>query len=73
MVNHEYTNEELMFPGVGVPRKARRSCWPMTKELADIEMAAHGGSVLEIRKADSTWQVVKDSPLNRASPPPTRR
>jgi hypothetical protein len=33
----------------------------MRKELAEIEMTAHGGTVLEIRKVAGKWQVVKDS------------
>ena len=28
-------------------------------------MAAHGGTVAEIRKVDGKWQLVKDSPYNR--------
>ncbi len=66
VVNHEYTNEELMFPGIGAEQSAKEVMFKnMTKELVDIEMAAHGGTVLEIRKVDGRWQVVKDSPLNR--------
>jgi uncharacterized protein len=66
VVNHEYTNEELMFPGVGVEQDAKDVQFSrITKELADIEMAAHGGSVVEIRKVDGKWQVVRDSKLNR--------
>ena len=66
VVNHEYTNEELMFPGLGAEQSAKEVMFKgMTKELVDIEMAAHGGTVLEIRKLDGRWQVVKDSPLNR--------
>ena len=45
-VNHEYTNEEVMFPGLG--RQDRAGFEGMTRELVDIEMAAHGGSVFEI-------------------------
>jgi len=60
VVNHEYTNEELMFPGLGrQDRKARFS--GMTKDLADIEMMAHGGSVLEVKRAGGKWQVVDGS------------
>jgi secreted PhoX family phosphatase len=33
----------------------------MTKDLVDIEMAAHGGSVLEIRRVNGKWQVVPNS------------
>jgi hypothetical protein len=37
----------------------------MTKVLADIEMATHGGSVLDVRKVDGRWQVVPDSKCAR--------
>ncbi|MGI9436032.1 MAG: PhoX family protein [Geminicoccaceae bacterium] len=63
-VNHEYTNEEIMFPGMG-GRQDKAGFSKLTKELADVEMMAHGGSVLEIRKVDGAWQVVGDSDFNR--------
>ena len=28
-------------------------------------MAAHGGTIVEIRKVDGKWQVVRDGKLNR--------
>lgn len=63
-VNHEYTNEEVMFPGLG--RQDRTGFEGMTKELVDIEMAAHGGSVFEVVKgADGKWSVNRDNPANR--------
>ena len=63
-VNHEYTNEEVMFPGLG--RQDRDGFAKMTRDLVEIEMAAHGGTVVEIAKgADGKWSLVKDSPLNR--------
>lgn len=62
-VNHEYTNEEVMFPGLG--RQDRADFVGMTKELVDVEMAAHGGSVLEIVKENGKWSVVKGSEYNR--------
>jgi hypothetical protein len=66
-VNHEYTNEEVMFPGI--PRQDL-ICFPdMTAELVDIEMAAHGVSILEIRRAGEDWRVVLDSPYNRRISP----
>ncbi|MFO1070648.1 MAG: PhoX family phosphatase [Geminicoccaceae bacterium] len=65
VVNHEYTIEELMFPGAAAKITKEDKFGYLTPELAAIEMAAHGGSVLEIRKVDGKWQVVKDSPLNR--------
>lgn len=67
-VNHEYTNEEVMFPGLG--RQDRAGFTGMTKELVDIEMAAHGGSVVEIAQgADGKWALVRDSQYNRRITP----
>ena len=37
----------------------------MTKELVDIEMAAHGGAVIEVRRDDGKWQVVAGSKYAR--------
>lgn len=73
VVNHEYTNAELMFPAwakVGkqmVDGKEEDAVimGEFTKELVDIEMAAHGGTVIEIRKVDGKWQPVLDGKLNR--------
>ncbi len=66
-VNHEYTNEEVMFPGI-----ARQDliCFPdMTAELVDIEMAAHGVSIVEIRREGDRWRPVLDSRYNRRISP----
>lgn len=63
-VNHEYTNEEVMFAGLG--RQDRADFQDMTEELVNIEMAAHGGSVFEVVKgATGTWSVNRHNPLNR--------
>ena len=67
-VNHEYTNEEVMFPGLG--RQDREGFQGMTRELVNIEMAAHGGSIFEIVKGtDGKWSVVLDSQYNRRISP----
>jgi hypothetical protein len=67
-VNHEYTNEEVMFPGLG--RQDKAGFEGMTKELIDIEMAAHGGTVVEIAKGtDGEWAVVRDGKMNRRITP----
>ena len=67
-VNHEYTNEEVMFPGLG--RQDTVGFAGMTRELVDLEMAAHGGTVVEIAKgADGKWTLVRDSPYNRRITP----
>lgn len=66
-VNHEYTNEELMFPKIG--RQDKKDFPDMTAELVDIEMAAHGMSVVEIKRVDGKWQVVRDGKMNRRISP----
>lgn len=57
-VNHEYTDPELMFPGYvgGNP----------TREQVEVEIAAHGASVVEVRR-DRGGRVTyaRDSALNR--------
>lgn len=58
VVNHEYTNEELMFPAYD-PKNP-------TRTQVDVGIAAHGVSVIEIqRAADGTWSYVRNSPYNR--------
>lgn len=69
VVNHEYTNPHLMFPGivkvVDKDGKKDLELAPLSKEQVDVEMAAHGGTVVEIRKEGGKWQVVRDGKLNR--------
>lgn len=65
VVNHEYTNEELMFPGLGRQDLRTVAFAGMTEELAAIEKAAHGGSVLEIKRDDGKWRVVDGSKYAR--------
>ncbi len=63
VVNHEYTNEELMFPSVNGRQDLRATAFrDMTQPLAEIEMMAHGGSVIEVaRGGDGRWAVVENS------------
>ena len=69
VVNHEYTNPHLMFPGivkvVEADGKKKLELAALTKDQVDVEMAAHGGTIVEIRKQDGKWQVVRDGKLNR--------
>jgi secreted PhoX family phosphatase len=65
VVNHEYTNPHLMFPGIVKIVEGKVDTAPLTKEQVDIEMAAHGGTIVEIRNTGGKWQIVKDSPYNR--------
>ena len=71
VVNHEYTNEELMFPGIGADQMAKEQNFAkMTKELVDIEMAAHGGAVIEVQRDER--QVARGRRLE-IRPPHRRR
>lgn len=65
VVNHEFTNVELMFPGIGKQDSKKAIHAKITKDLADIEMMAHGGSVIEVRKTGGRWSVVPDSKYAR--------
>ncbi len=57
-VNHEYTNEELMFAGYD-PKNP-------TRNQVDVSIAAHGLSVVEIVRApDGTWSYARGSQYNR--------
>ncbi|MBL8582550.1 MAG: PhoX family phosphatase [Rhizobiaceae bacterium] len=69
VVNHEYTNPHLMFPGIVTivekDGKKELQLAGLTRDQVDIEMAAHGGTIVEIRKVEGKWQVVRDGKLNR--------
>ncbi|TGP24419.1 MULTISPECIES: PhoX family phosphatase [unclassified Mesorhizobium] len=69
VVNHEYTNPHLMFPGIVkiVEKDGKKAAEvaPLSKEQVDVEMAAHGGTIVEIRKEGGKWQVVRDGKFNR--------
>ncbi|WP_424932908.1 PhoX family protein [Amaricoccus macauensis] len=65
VVNHEYTNEHLMFPGIVTVSEGEATVAPADQNRVDVEMAAHGGSIVEIRKVDGKWQPVLDGQLNR--------
>lgn len=59
-VNHEFVSTLLMLPSAaeGYPGS-------MTPEMCLTEMAAHGGSVVELTLTADGWQPVIDSPYNR--------
>ncbi len=57
-VNHEYTNPELMFAGLGGGRSAAMQA---SKEQVAVEMASVGGAVIEIARDRGAWKVVPDS------------
>jgi uncharacterized protein len=66
-INHEYTNEEVMFPGL---KRQDLCCFEdMTAELVGIEMAAHGVTVVEILREGKSWRPVLESRYNRRISP----
>jgi uncharacterized protein len=62
-VNHEYTNPEVMFLGVGRPDQDDFA--GMSPERVGVEMAAHGVTVIEIARQNGVWQPQLSSPRNR--------
>jgi secreted PhoX family phosphatase len=74
VVNHEYTNPEIMFPGyisanpdyVENDEESAEFLSNTSQEIVDVELEAHGLSIVEIqRNADGQWEVVLDSEYNR--------
>jgi uncharacterized protein len=57
VANHEWANPVMMFPAYDRARP--------TPEQVQIEMAAHGLSIVEIRRKGSAWQVVRPSAYAR--------
>ncbi|MFC3282900.1 PhoX family protein [Litchfieldella rifensis] len=68
VVNHEYTNEELMFPGLPGPQD-EHDFTGITREMVEIEKAAHGLSVVEVKREGGKWHYVRDSRYNRRITP----
>jgi secreted PhoX family phosphatase len=68
-VNHEYTNEEVMFPNMTRQDDKKIQFKDMTPELCEVEMAAHGATVIEIRRESGQWKPVLDSAYNRRISP----
>ena len=60
-VNHEYTALYMMAPGLSKKNEREAS----TREHHTWEQAAHGLSVVEVRRADGAWSVVRGSKLAR--------
>ena len=58
VVNHEYTNPELMFAGFDLGAQ--------TAEQVAIQLAAQGMSVVEVRRGmNGRWRALADGPFNR--------
>lgn len=79
VVNHEYTNPELMFPGYltrnpefealpnpdNAPPEIPEFLANTSEDIVNTELAAHGLSIVEIQRNDGEWEVVLDSEYNR--------
>ncbi|MCC2606959.1 PhoX family protein [Planctobacterium marinum] len=63
-INHEHTKARLMHPGI-------RSEGQLDQEQTRVDIAAHGLSVIEVKKQQSGWQVVKGSDYTRRITPDT--
>lgn len=61
-VNHEYTIAYLMFPGIADKWDAVKK---LSKEQVEIELAAHGHAVVEVRRDKGFWIIDVNSPYNR--------
>jgi secreted PhoX family phosphatase len=59
-VNHEYTHEEILHGAAGFT-----SPTPMSIAKARKSQAAHGITVMEVRKLNGKWGVNRNSPYNR--------
>jgi secreted PhoX family phosphatase len=59
-VNHEYTNPHLMWTGL-----AERDRLKLDRAQSEYELAAHGHSVMEIRRERGQWMIVRDSLFTR--------
>jgi secreted PhoX family phosphatase len=63
-VNHEFASPEVMFSGIK-ERPDRNDFAHITQAHVEVEMAAHGASVVEIALAEGKWRPVTGSRLNR--------
>ncbi|MCA3364469.1 MAG: PhoX family phosphatase [Roseomonas sp.] len=62
VVNHEYTNTNLMFPGMGSGRESRTRS---NAEQTRAEAMAHGLSVIEVKRTNGVWGYVPAGPHTR--------
>ena len=56
--NHEYTDARMMFPALDP------ATYP-TLEQSEIELEAHGGTIVELKRSGDRWVAVKGARLNR--------
>lgn len=61
-INHEYTDPHIMFPGFADEKAAYKDA---SKDQVEVELAAHGISVIEVKREGDTWAVVPNSKYAR--------
>jgi secreted PhoX family phosphatase len=54
-----------MFPGLVQVVDGKIKQGALSREQVDVEIAAHGGTIVEIRRVDGKWQVIPDGRYNR--------
>jgi len=59
-INHEYTTTPLMFPNLNSATSDAQ-----LQNLCHVELAAHGGTIVEIAKENGRWAPVVTSSFNR--------
>jgi len=65
-INHEYTNDDLLFPGFGDPDAFFQGLSELERqEAVGVMQTAHGITVMEIALSDQGWRMTRDSPYNR--------
>lgn len=57
VINHEFTNTELMV----LDYESRSD----SEAITELEMSAHGGTVIEVKRISGLWQAVDGSPYAR--------
>lgn len=60
-VNHEYTNTDFMFSGLTEENIMDK----VTRDMVEVELAAHGMSFIEVVKENGRWRVARNSRYNR--------
>lgn len=61
-INHEYTNPHVMFSGFADAKAAAEGT---TADSTAIELAAHGASIVEVKRDGGVWKTVDGSRYNR--------
>jgi uncharacterized protein len=64
-INHEYAIKALMFPGISEESSSTDVSKALTKDITEVEIMAHGGSILEVKREGGKWRIVAGSKYAR--------